>query len=194
MGSQFKTVTIAGGTGALGYAISEAFLNDGSYNVKILRRKPENENDCYGLLRYSISLLAAAKETSVKRFISSEFGVGYKRGILPVSDDKAKFREELEKSGLEYTCIYPGLFQEYLCWIGYDVENKKATFFGDSNTKLFTTSLPDIGKYTVESLKISEARNARINVAGATLSLNEYLEKFEEITGSKWEVIEDRDV
>ena len=43
--SSFKTVTIAGGTGNVGYAIAEAFLNDGSYNVKILRRKPENENE-----------------------------------------------------------------------------------------------------------------------------------------------------
>jgi hypothetical protein len=48
--SQFKTVTIAGGTGTLGYAISEAFLNDGSYKVKILRRKPENENEKAKLL------------------------------------------------------------------------------------------------------------------------------------------------
>jgi hypothetical protein len=67
--------------------------------------------------------------------------------------------------------------------MGYDIENKKATFFGDGNTKLYTTSLSDIGKYTVESLKIPEARNAHINVAGATLSLNEYLKMFEEITG-----------
>lgn len=48
--SPFKTVTIAGGTGDLGYAIAEAFLNDGSYNVKILRRKPEKENEKAKLL------------------------------------------------------------------------------------------------------------------------------------------------
>lgn len=42
--SPFHTVTIAGATGNVGYAIAEAFLNDGSYNVKILRRKlDENE-------------------------------------------------------------------------------------------------------------------------------------------------------
>src|SRR6266498_5068838 len=50
MSSQFKTVTIAGGTGILGYPISEAFLNDGSYNVKILRRMPENTNEKTKLL------------------------------------------------------------------------------------------------------------------------------------------------
>jgi uncharacterized protein YbjT (DUF2867 family) len=50
MSSQFKTVTIAGGTGTLGYHIAEAFLNDGSYDVKILRRKPETENEKAKLL------------------------------------------------------------------------------------------------------------------------------------------------
>jgi putative NADH-flavin reductase len=42
--SSFHTVTIVGATGNVGYAIAEAFLNYGSYNVKILRRKSdENE-------------------------------------------------------------------------------------------------------------------------------------------------------
>jgi len=75
------------------------------------------------------------------------------------------------------------LFQEYFSWIGFDVKNKKATFYGDGNTKLPTTTLPDIGKYTVETLKIPEARNGTIRVAGATLTLDEYLQKFEEATG-----------
>jgi hypothetical protein len=87
------------------------------------------------------------------------------------------------KSGLEYTIIYNGLFQEYLSWIGFDIKNKKATLYADGNKKLHTTSLSDIGKYTVETLKIPEARNAYIKVAGASLSLNEYLQKFEEVTG-----------
>ncbi|CAB4494725.1 unnamed protein product [Rhizophagus irregularis] len=39
-----------------------------------------------------------------------------------------------------------------------------------------------------------EARNAVIKVAGVTLSLNEYLQKFEEISGSKWEVVVDEEV
>ena len=53
----------------------------------------------------------------------------------------------------------------------------------DGNTTIASTALPDIGKYTVESLKIPEARNAPIRVAGTILSLNELLEKFEEASG-----------
>jgi len=89
----------------------------------------------------------------------------------------------LEKSGLEYTYIHTGLFQEYLGWIGFDIKNKEFKSYVDGNAKLPTTSLSDIGKYTAESLKIPEARNAHIRVAGTTLSLNEFLQKFEEATG-----------
>ncbi|CAB4426685.1 unnamed protein product [Rhizophagus irregularis] len=233
--SPFHTVTIAGATGNVGYAIAEAFLNDGSYNVKILRRKlDENEKakslnskgaeivyadhsqkddlvkalkgtDVFvsavfessnntSLYDIQVPFLLAAKEASVKRFIPSEFSNGYKTTGHVFNDEKFRFREELEKSGLEYTYIHTGLFQEFFGWFGYDVKNKKAKFYGDGNTKIPSTSLSDIGKYTVETLKIPEARNAHIRVIGAYLTLNEYLQKFEEATGSKWEVIEDRDV
>ncbi|CAG8721282.1 uncharacterized protein OCT59_020075 [Rhizophagus irregularis] len=234
MSSQFKTVTIAGGTGNLGYHIAEAFLNDGSYDVKILRRKPKTENEKAKLLASKgaeivyadydqkddlvnvlkgtdvvistlsdsnanlydsqTPLLAAAKEASVKRFIPSEFGFEYKVGVHQITDGKIRFEEEVIKSGLEYTIIYNGLFQEFLGWIGFDVKNKKATFYADGNKKLHTTSLSDVGKYTVETLKMPEARNSFIKVAGVTLSLNEYLQKFEEISGSKWEVVEDKEI
>jgi hypothetical protein len=99
------------------------------------------------------------------------------------TDPKVKFREDLEKSGLEYTFIYVGLFQEFLGWVAFDVKKKEATFCVDENNILSTTSLADIAKFTVESLKIPEARNGTIRVAGAILSLKEYLQKFEEATG-----------
>ncbi|PKK64522.1 NAD(P)-binding protein [Rhizophagus irregularis] len=224
MSSQFKTVTIAGGTGNLGYHIAEAFLNDGSYYVKILRRKPKTENEKAKLLASKgaeivyadydqkddlvnvlkgtdviistlsdsnanlydsqTPLLAAAKEASVKRFIPSEFG--FEVGVHQITDGKIRFEEEVIKSGLEYTIIYNGLFQEFLGWIGFDVKNKKATFYADGNKKLHTTSLSDVGKYTIETLKMPEARNSFIKVAGVTLSLNEYLQKFEEISGENY--------
>ncbi|CAG8478904.1 8933_t:CDS:2 [Funneliformis mosseae] len=236
--SPFRNVTIVGATGTLGYRIADAFLNDGSYNVKILRRKPENvnakassltergakivfadysqkdelvkalkgtdvlvstvksnqDNNYHSFYEVQLPLLTAAKEAGVKRFIPSEFGSEYQGISHPFSDDKAKFRAEVEKSGLEYTIIFTGLFYEYLDWIGFDIKKKKATFFTDPNLTISTTSLHDVGKYTVESLKIPDARNARIRVAGATLSFNELLKKFEEASGSKWEVVEDREI
>ncbi|CAB4378193.1 unnamed protein product [Rhizophagus irregularis] len=186
--SPFKTVTIAGGTGDLGYAIAEAFLNDGSYSVKILRRKPEKENEKAKLLA------SKGAEIIYADYSQNDDLVKAIKGTDVYLNDKDKFREELEKSGLEYTYIEVGIFQEFFDWLGFDIKNKKATFYVDANEKIPTTSLNDIGKYTVENLKIPEARNARINIAGSFLSLNEYLEIFEKASGSKWEVIVDKDV
>lgn len=51
MSLQFKTETIVGGT--VLYRIAEAFLNNGSYDVKVLRRrKPETENETAKLLAF----------------------------------------------------------------------------------------------------------------------------------------------
>lgn len=41
----FQTVAIAGATGTVGYFVTEAFLNDGSYKIRILRKKPETKNE-----------------------------------------------------------------------------------------------------------------------------------------------------
>ncbi|CAG8772586.1 5103_t:CDS:2 [Cetraspora pellucida] len=227
--STFKVVTIAGATGPLGFHIADAFLNDRSYKIKILRQKPESENKNASLLaskgaeivyvdyndRNDLvkalketdvivcaiggaeflapqrALLVAAKEVGVKRFIPSEFGSDIKAitgELHPLHKVKVEFLQELEKSGMEYTIIVTGLFQEYFGTLGFDHKNKKAKLYADGNTKIANTSLPDIGKYTVESLKLPEARNGTIRVSAPVLTLNELLQKYEEITGSKWEV------
>jgi len=46
----FTNITVAGGTGALGFHIAEALLNEGSFKVKILRRLPETPNEKADLL------------------------------------------------------------------------------------------------------------------------------------------------
>ena len=48
--SSFTNVTVAGGTGVLGFHITEALLNDGSFKVKVLRRLPETANEKAELL------------------------------------------------------------------------------------------------------------------------------------------------
>jgi len=103
-----------------------------------------------------------------------------------VTDTKISFREKVEQSGLEYTYIECGLFAEYIGWVGFDIKNKTAKFYADGNTILAATSLSDIGKYTVESLKLEESRNATIRVAGSRFSLNEILKTFEETTGESF--------
>ena len=76
-----------------------------------------------------------------------------------------------------------GLASEYLGTVGFDVKNKTAKFYVDGDTILSTIYLADIGKYTAESLKMEESRNATLKVAGSRFSLNQILEKLEEATG-----------
>ncbi|CAG8457997.1 5348_t:CDS:2 [Cetraspora pellucida] len=230
--TQFHTVTIAGATGNLGFHITNAFLKQGCYNVNVLRKKPENNNEKADLLaskgakivyanyddkndlikaikgtdvivsaingdyyNNQIMLLTAAQEAGVKRFIPSEFGSELPQGLEPhpVIASKYKLREALETSGLEYTYIFNGIFYEFLKTFGFDAKNKKATFYVNDDAKIRIISLADAGRYIAESLKIPEARNGIIRV-GLTLTLNELLQKFEEVSGCKWEVIEDKDV
>ncbi|CAG8733364.1 5275_t:CDS:2, partial [Racocetra fulgida] len=184
-------------TGTAGFHIAEAFLNDGSYKVKVLRRKPEDKNEkavllaskgaeiVYADYNDKSDLIKAIKGTDV--FISAVSGGCFYDIQLPFLNaakevGKFRFMEELNKSGLEYTHIYTGLFTEYLESFGFDIKNKKATFLADGNTKIYTTTLADIGKYTVESLKVPEARNGNIGVYGTILTYNEMLQKFEEAT------------
>ncbi|CAG8526607.1 hypothetical protein C2G38_2183327 [Gigaspora rosea] len=96
-----------------------------------------------------------------------------------------------KQRGIEYTIIRNGIFYEGLVEMGFDYKNKKATFYGDGSTKVTGTSCADIGKYTVEPLKLPEARNGTIRVAVFVLTLNELLKKFEQITDAKWEVSND---
>ncbi|CAB4382958.1 unnamed protein product [Rhizophagus irregularis] len=227
--SKFKTVTIAGGTIKVDHIIAEAFLDDGSYQIKILRRKPKNDNkmakslaskgaeivyvdynETYNLVKalkgtdVLISALnvdldgatycntqAPAKDVSVKRFIPS---VKMKVKAHPITDYKNKFRDYVEESGLEYTYIYFGLLQEHILRCRFDIKEKKATFYDDVSKKIPTTSFSDFGKYTVESLKTPEARNSEITVSGANMSLNEYIDIFEKVSGEfKWKAVVDID-
>ena len=82
-----------------------------------------------------------------------------------------------------------GLFTAYLGWLAFDIQNKTATFYADGNTVVAATSLSDIGKFTAESLKLEESRNATLRVAGSRLSLNEILEKFEQATGKSLQLL-----
>ncbi|RHZ75328.1 hypothetical protein Glove_216g44 [Diversispora epigaea] len=202
--SRFETVVIAGATASKGVEIVYVDYNQKDDLVKALKgtdvivsavsalSSKKTSGDFYNI---QLPLLEAAKEVGVKRFIPSEFSNEYTPGNAHTFvDSKFQIREELEKSGMEYTYIFTGIFQEFIEWLGFDLKNKTATFYVDGNSKMHFTSLADVGKYTVESLKLPEARNATIRVAGSTETFNEILQMFEEATGSKWKVIEDREV
>ncbi|KAF9572471.1 hypothetical protein EC968_009857 [Mortierella alpina] len=146
-----------------------------------------------------VSLIDAAKAAGVKRFVPSDFGlddVKYARqnDLHVFLADKAKLRDYIEKSGLEYTFIFNGVFAEYLPTFGFNLKNKTATIHAPSTTLLSVTSLADVGRFTALALSSPHSRNATLRVVGHTATFQEYLQLFEKASGSKWELVEDLDV
>ncbi|KAF9936612.1 hypothetical protein BGZ67_002202 [Mortierella alpina] len=145
-----------------------------------------------------VALIDAAKAAGVKRFVPSEFGLDAikytKQNDLHLFlADKAKLREYIEKSGLEHTYIFNGLFAEYLLAFGFDLKNKTATIHAPSTTQFSIASLADIGRFTALALASPHSRNAALRVVSHTATFQEYAQLFEKATGSKWQVVEDLD-
>ncbi|CAO3573850.1 unnamed protein product [Mortierella alpina] len=145
-----------------------------------------------------VELIDAAKAAGVKRFVASEFGLdGIKQAKLndlhPFLTDKAKLRDYIEKSGLEYTYIFNGLFAEYLPGFGFDFKNKTATIHAPATTRFSITSLADIARFVALALSSSHSRNASLRVVSHTATFQEYVQLFEKATSSKWQIVEDLD-
>ncbi|CAG8744903.1 9248_t:CDS:2, partial [Cetraspora pellucida] len=194
----FKVVTIAGATGRLGFHIADAFLNDGSYNIKVLRQKPKSENNNVSLLVFKGAKIIYVdyndKNDLVKTLKGTDVvicAIGGHEFLAPQCALFVAAKEVGDGIHCYYWWIIGGLFHEYLHILGLDYKNKKAKFYVDGNTKVACTALLNIGKYIVESLKLPEAHNGTIRVAGSILTLKELLQKYEEITSPKWEVFYD---
>ncbi|KAF9572469.1 hypothetical protein EC968_009855 [Mortierella alpina] len=171
-------------------------LHDALQGVDILLSTVGTGADFY---EGQVALIDAAKAAGVKRFVPSEFGLDpikyVKQNDLHLFlTGKAKLRDYIEKSGLEYTFIFNGLFAEYLPTFGFNLKNKTATIHAPSTTPVSVTSLADIGRFTALALSSPHSRNATLRVVGHTATLQEYLQLFEKATGSKWQLVEDLDV
>ncbi|KAF9965311.1 hypothetical protein BGZ70_005066 [Mortierella alpina] len=113
--------------------------------------------------------------------------------LHPFLTDKAKLRDYIEKSGLEYTYIFNGLFAEFLPRFGFDLKNKTATLHATATARFSITSLADIARFVALALSSPHSRNASLRVVSHTATFQEYVQLFEQATGSKWQIVEDLD-
>lgn len=151
-----------------------------------------------------LNLIRAADRAScVKRFIPSEFNVDYDLGddVLPYPDKRfhAVARRELEKTALEFTYIYPGMFMDYfgmpnisthlreLCVI-IDPTNGIAAVPGDGTAKMAMSFTKDVAKYTVLALEL-EAWPRVMTTVSSTMSLNDLVAFTEKTLGRKLKVV-----
>lgn len=102
-----------------------------------------------------------------------------------------------ELSTFRYTLIVTGIFTEWAVgeFYGFDHEKNAVDIFGSSDARVGVTSIPDIAKYTIESLLIQfEGTNPNvpgertIRVQGDTLSFQSLVDKLGKARGVQYKV------
>jgi len=147
------------------------------------------------LVTSSMTLIQGAKESGVKRFIPSEFGIDWtayadaKDYPTAVLKWKSAIKEAAVKAGLEWTLVTTGIFHSYATtqMFGYDVKAGTVRFLGGPNVRLQLTSRVDIGNLLPEVLLHPSSRNAVVQLAGDLVTLEQLAQRVEAVTGKKIE-------
>ncbi|EKG10250.1 NmrA-like protein [Macrophomina phaseolina MS6] len=224
-------VAVAGGLGNVGRTIVDTLKDSGRHEVVALSRKAADnavtvdytnveslkevlENNKVEVVisalmttdetsaqSQSTLIKAAAKSTSTKRFVASEWGVPISPEVLtalPFSKMKLDAVEELKKTSLEWTRFNNGYFMDY--WgmphikshmpptlPVLDVANKVAAIPGDGNTPVVFTYTYDVAKFVVAALDLPNWDD-EYYVVGDRLTWNEFVKLAEDARGSKFEI------
>ncbi|CAF1207507.1 unnamed protein product [Adineta steineri] len=144
------------------------------------------------------SLIEASKKAHVKRFITSGYGMDLSRikekecyYYVP----KQRIESLLENdSSIEHTFIATELFAEFLFTpdFGIDIKQRIIKSFGPSDMKISTTYTDDIALLLPDIILSDESKNARINIASFTTTFKEIHQVAENVTGEKFQFVEDR--
>lgn len=147
-------------------------------------------------------IAAADKCPCTRRFIPSEYNVEYDVGddVLPYPEKKyhVAARRVLEKTTLEYTLIYPGMFMDYfgmprvasslrpLCFF-VDPMNVQAILPGDGEAKMSMTFTTDAARYIALALDLPKWPRI-MTTAVSTVTLNELVRLIEKSMRKKLQV------
>ena len=131
-----------------------------------------------------LSLIAAARDADVQRFIYTSFPP--MAHSFPLQDAKRVVEASLRSSGLTYTILQPTFFSEV--WlspaIGFDYPNRKATIYGDGRNPISWISYSDVAQFAVAALNNPAALDATLELGGPeALSPLEVVGVFEKIAG-----------
>ncbi|RMJ19472.1 hypothetical protein CDV36_000865 [Fusarium kuroshium] len=144
---------------------------------------------------------AADKASSVSRFIPSEFNIDYDLGdAVPYSNKRFHLagRRALEKTNLEFSYIYPGMFMDYygmpkfptqlrpLCFF-IDPANQVAVLPEDGEAKMSMSLTTDVARYTALALDLDKWPRVMTTTA-STITLKNLVRLFEKYTGREFYV------
>jgi uncharacterized protein YbjT (DUF2867 family) len=136
-----------------------------------------------------LSLIAAARDADVQRFVYTSFPP--MAHSFPLQDARRAVEAGLRSSGLTYTILQPTFFGEV--WLspalGFDYPNRKATIYGDGTNAISWISYRDVAQLAVAALGNPAAFDATIELGGPqALSPTEAISIFERVGGRPFEV------
>jgi len=227
-----KRVAVVGGSGATGLPVVQALLQ-ANLEVSVLSRIsstatfPEGVNviktdysheslvnalrgqeavvstiSTYSL-EQQISIVDAAIEAGVRRFLPSEFGVDTSsralgEGGLPpalTKTETAAYLKSKEYTGMTWTCVIVGAFFDWSFAfpgiLGFNIPANTATIFDGGDVAFEATNLAQIGRAVVAVLSpehLDETANQYVYINSFTITQNQILKLFEDVGRKPFEI------
>ncbi|KAI8899088.1 hypothetical protein BC833DRAFT_564373 [Globomyces pollinis-pini] len=135
---------------------------------------------------FAFKIVDLASQSGIQRFVPNVWGVDYVvNNHLSFLAVREKVREHIVKCGMEYTEFMVGFFLENIsvkgaAWIGVDLKEGKATFYGNGDAPVSWTHRRDAVKFFVAALKNpSQSRNRTYRVEGSRASVKELADLFD---------------
>ncbi|KAM0447857.1 hypothetical protein ACHAO4_008601 [Trichoderma viride] len=153
------------------------------------------------IMRLQPAMVEAAIAGGVRHFYPSEFGSDVAQEQLRTFRyfrDKRATRDHLaakakEHPGFYYTLMLTGIFTEWTAdpFYNVDVVAHTANPYGSLDKPLHVTSIPDIAKYTVESILLPVTpgvQKREIRVVGDRTTFQKFVDDLGEVQGVKYKV------
>jgi phenylcoumaran benzylic ether reductase len=138
------------------------------------------------------SLIKAAQQTSIQRFIPSDYGLNPKnadKGSCPMFDQKAIIHQSVKDSGLSYTFVHSNGFFEYWIYglgqLGLSSPAEQVQVYGDGTAKAAVVSLSDFAKVTAATVDDPRTKNKDLHITANVVSQEELIRLWEEISGKR---------
>ncbi|KAK0389982.1 hypothetical protein NLU13_3555 [Sarocladium strictum] len=143
---------------------------------------------------------AGDKSVVTKRYIPAIWGIPYKRELAPYfppAGQKLDILAKLEKTSLDYTAVYNGLFLDYYVHgvpsylspitFAVDVAHNAAAIPGTGNEPVVFTHTSDVANFVAAYVESSKWEK-EVYIIGDKLSLDEFVKLLEEVKGVKFTV------
>ncbi|KAI9737815.1 MAG: hypothetical protein M1834_009184 [Cirrosporium novae-zelandiae] len=226
-----NVIVLGGASGNLGPHIVKALLDSNNFKISVLSRESSNSTAPEGVTvlksDYSpdslkekftgqdavVSTIAsmvvplqktiidAAVDAGVKRFIPSEYGINTTGPLPPelsiMLGGKVAIQSYLKEKastnpGFSWTALATGPFFDWGIkrqMLGLNVPTHSATIYDSGNEAFSTTTVAQIGRAVSRILELPDkTANQYLWVKSFTTTQNELISILEEVTGTKWDI------